>query len=127
MHGWNSLLHKLGSVTIFFVLIFGFFNIFSDFIICRAKNGNALFVGGTGIGNYTTIQDAIDNASNDDTVYVHNGIYSEEIIIDKPINLVGSDKNFSIIWNNRSLYVILIKSLKLEELIIIGTIFISGP
>ena len=110
MHGWNNMLHNIVLLIIFFILIFGFFYIFFDFDICRAKNGNELFVGGTGIGNYTSIQDAIDNANDDDTVYVYNGIYSEELVIDVSINLIGSDKNSTIIWSNRSLYVILIKS-----------------
>jgi len=32
--------------------------------------GNTLYVGGSGFGNYTKIQDAIDNASDNDTVFV---------------------------------------------------------
>ena len=109
MHAWNNLLHKIGSVTIFFILIFGFFNIFLN-ETCRAKNENTLYVGGNGIGNYTTIQDAIDNSSDDDTVYVHSGTYYENIVINKSINLVGLDKNSTIIKGNGSLYIILIKS-----------------
>jgi pectin methylesterase-like acyl-CoA thioesterase len=45
-----------------------------------------LYVGGTGPNNYTKIQDAIDNASNQDTIFVYNGIYQEHIIINKEIN-----------------------------------------
>ena len=33
-------------------------------------NGNTLYVGGSGPGNFTKIQDAIDNASNGKTVFV---------------------------------------------------------
>ena len=33
-------------------------------------DGNTLYVGGSGPGNYSSIQDAIDNASDGDTVYV---------------------------------------------------------
>jgi hypothetical protein len=39
------------------------------------SKGNWLYVGGSGPGNYTKIQDAIDNASNGDTVFVFNGTY----------------------------------------------------
>ena len=35
------------------------------------SNGNTLYVGGTGEGNYTTIQSAIDNTSIGDTVFVY--------------------------------------------------------
>ncbi len=41
------------------------------------SNGKTLYVGGSGPGNYTKIQDAIDNASDGDTVFVYNGTYHE--------------------------------------------------
>jgi len=58
---------------------------------------NTLYVGGGGSGNYSKIQDAIDNASDGDTVFVYNGTYSELIHVDKSINLLGQDKNETII------------------------------
>jgi len=60
-------------------------------------NDTILYVGGDGPGNYTKIQDAIDNASSGDTVYVYNGIYHEGVIINKTITLLGEDKNITII------------------------------
>lgn len=110
MQGWNNMLHKVGLVTIFFILIFSFFNIFFDVEICRAKDGNTLYVGGTGIGNHTTIQDAIDNSMDDDTVYVYDGTYYENLVINKSINIVGLDKNSTFINGNGNLYTILIRS-----------------
>ena len=109
MRGWNKRLHKLSLLVIFSILTFSFFNIFFNVEICIASDGNTLYVGGTEIGNYTTIQDAIDNSMDDDTVYVYDGIYYENLFINKPISLVGIDKNFTIIDGNRSLYTILIK------------------
>src|SRR6056297_416476 len=38
-------------------------------------------------GDYTTIQEAIDNAVSGDTVLVSNGTWEENIIIDKPLML----------------------------------------
>jgi hypothetical protein len=61
------------------------------------RSGNTLYVGGIGPGNYTSIQDAIDNASIGDTVFVYNGTYYEIITIDKSINLVGEDRYNTII------------------------------
>jgi len=55
------------------------------------------YVGGSGPGNYTCIQDAIDNASDNDTVYVYNGTYYENIEINKSIVVEGEDKNTTII------------------------------
>jgi len=62
-------------------------------------DGNILYVGGDGPGNYTRIQDAIDNSSDGDTVFVYEDLspYYENIIINKSIILVGEDKNTTII------------------------------
>jgi parallel beta-helix repeat protein len=62
-----------------------------------SSRGNWLYVGGSGPGNYTRIQDAIDNASNGDTVYVYNGTYFENVVVDKSINLIGEEKTTTII------------------------------
>ena len=60
-------------------------------------NSKMLYVGGSGPGNYSNIQDAIDNASNGDTIFVYNGVYYEDIVIDKSIGLIGEDKESTII------------------------------
>ena len=65
--------------------------------ISSLSAGNTLYVGGSGAGNYTTIQSAIDAASSGDTVYVYNGIYYENVVVDKTINLTGEDRNTTII------------------------------
>ena len=43
------------------------------------------------------IQDLIDNASDGDTINIPSGIYYENIVIDKSINLIGEDKSTTII------------------------------
>lgn len=60
-------------------------------------NGNTLYVGGSGPGNYTKIQDAIDAANSGDTVFVYSGIFYENVVINKSINLMGNDRNSTII------------------------------
>ena len=59
------------------------------------SNGNTLYVGGSGEGNYSKIQDAVDNASIGDTVFVfgNSSSYHENIVINKSIFLIGEDKN----------------------------------
>jgi len=62
-------------------------------------NGKTLYVGGLGPGNYSTIQDAIDDADDYDTVFVFNDSspYEECIEINKSISLIGQDKESTII------------------------------
>ena len=43
------------------------------------RNGKTLYVGGSGPGNYTKIQDAINNAIDGDTIYVYSGTYNGNI------------------------------------------------
>lgn len=74
----------------------------SENINLSATSSNILYVGGTGPGNYTSIQDAIDNASNGDTIFVYNGTYYESLFINKSISLIGENKQETIIVGNGS-------------------------
>ena len=47
--------------------------------------------GGFGI-DFTNIQDAIDSASAEDTIFVYSGTYYENVIVDKSIKLIGIGK-----------------------------------
>ncbi|KYK20601.1 hypothetical protein AYK24_09985 [Thermoplasmatales archaeon SG8-52-4] len=64
------------------------------------NRGNTLYVGGNGTGNYSKIQDALDFTNNGDTVFVYDDSspYNEwNIRINKSINLIGEDKNTTVI------------------------------
>jgi parallel beta-helix repeat protein len=69
---------------------------------------NWLYVGGSGPGNYTKIQDAVNNASNGDTVFVFDGIYYENIAINMAINLIGENRNTTIIDGKKNSHVIVL-------------------
>ncbi|UCF12150.1 MAG: right-handed parallel beta-helix repeat-containing protein [Thermoplasmatales archaeon] len=64
-----------------------------------SNDGNTLYVGGSGPGNYSTIQEAIDNASDGDIIFVYSGWYDVDkwININKSIRLTGEDKDNTII------------------------------
>lgn len=53
-----------------------------------------------GNNSYATIQDAIDAANNASIIYVNNGIYHENIIINKTISLIGENITMTIIDGN---------------------------
>lgn len=60
-------------------------------------DGNILFVGGSGPGNYSTVQEAIDNASNGDTIFVYSGIYPGNILVQKTLTIIGENKETTIL------------------------------
>jgi len=62
-------------------------------------SGKTLYVGGTGPDNYTKIQDAIDDAHAGDTIFVYSDSspYYENLVIDKPLNLLGENRETTII------------------------------
>lgn len=55
------------------------------------------YVGGTGPGNYSKIQDAIDNANSGDIIRVYAGPYYENVVINKPVTLIGNGTGNTII------------------------------
>jgi parallel beta-helix repeat protein len=63
------------------------------------SRGNWLYVGGSGPGNYTSIQEAITDASNGDIVFVYDDSapYREILTIDHSITLVGENRDSTII------------------------------
>lgn len=97
----NNLVHK--SI----VIVFAFFILAMSIVPTTAYDtrnsptklvlSSWYYVGGSGPGNYSTIQQAIDNASSGDTVFVYAGVYDGGIIIDKPLRLKGENKHQTII------------------------------
>jgi parallel beta-helix repeat protein len=60
---------------------------------------DTLYVGGSGEGNYTTIQEAINDAVDGDTVFVYaySSPYYENVVVNKSIFLIGEDKDTTVI------------------------------
>jgi parallel beta-helix repeat protein len=53
--------------------------------------------------DYSTIQDAVDNAAEGDTVFVRRGYYFESVLIDKSLSLVAEDNETFIVGNDYKL------------------------
>jgi hypothetical protein len=83
--------------------------------------GNILYVGGSGPGNYSKIQDAIHDADHGDTVFVYDDsspYYESNITIEKSITLIGEDRNTTAIdGENNSVIIVIIYT---------GSVSISG-
>jgi parallel beta-helix repeat protein len=94
----------------FFSVLIGLFLIISSPIIPSSlsqeqvsfQNQKILYVGGSGPGNYSIIQEAIDNASTGDMVFVYSGLYYENVIVDIPITLRGENRETTSIHGGNS-------------------------
>ena len=93
------------SCVFFVMIILIGINLFSlsEAGACERTNpivlGNMLYVGGSGPGNFSRIQDAIDNASFGDTVFVYDDSspYYERVVIEKTITLQGENRETTIL------------------------------
>jgi parallel beta-helix repeat protein len=86
-----------------------FFSIFSFFLSQTTSEDIAsqtLYVGGPGAGNFTRIQDALENMTVGGTVYVFPGTYHETLKISKPVRLVGADTHSTVIDGDNESYVV---------------------
>ncbi|KAA0011596.1 MAG: hypothetical protein FE041_04135, partial [Thermoplasmata archaeon] len=64
--------------------------------------GDILYVGGSSPSNYTSIQSAINDANDGDTIFVYSGVYYENVVINKSITLIGENKETTIIDGSNS-------------------------
>jgi len=94
----NNLCKKSLAIVII-LLIIAMNTIPSTASRTQVHDGNTLYVGGGGLGNYSNVQEAIDDAENGDTIFVFDDSspYNENIVIDKSINLFGENRETTII------------------------------
>ncbi len=99
----NIMKNKLIGIFVCLLLIVTIFpvsgNQILDSNLVQLPLGNTLYVGGSGPDNYTRIQDAIDNASNGDTVFVYDDSspYYENVVVNESITLRGENKKTTVI------------------------------
>ncbi len=84
-------------------------------IIISTDNGlNTIYVDDDGGADFTHIQDAINASSNGDTIFVYNGNYTENVKVNKTIDLIGQDKDNTIIYGHGNEYVVRITANSVE-------------
>ena len=60
----------------------------------------SIVVAKDGSGDFTSIQDAINNATNNTTIYIKDGEYKETVIVDKYVHLVGQSKHNTVLYQD---------------------------
>jgi uncharacterized membrane protein len=92
----NMLNSRHGSMLISVYLVIALLTVgFASFMVMdkisdTVQGGNGIIVDVNGNGNYTNIQWAIDNATIGDTIYIWDGFYSENVIVNKSVTIVGN-------------------------------------
>ena len=62
---------------------------------------DTIIVDQSGSGDYTTISDAVSNASNGDIIEVHSGLYMENVLIeDKELTINGAGSSSTTIYTS---------------------------
>ncbi len=61
---------------------------------------DTLYVDDDGSADYTRIQDAINAANPGDTIFVYNGLYPENITVDKEVHITGESRSDTIVKIN---------------------------
>ncbi|MCK4614132.1 MAG: right-handed parallel beta-helix repeat-containing protein [Thermoplasmata archaeon] len=66
-------------------------------MVAGPGEAKTLTVDDDGGADHASIQDAIDNATEGDTVFVHAGIYREQVVVNKSISIIGNNRNNTVI------------------------------
>ncbi len=74
----------------------GFSNVYNmlDGILAWMDSGYPVYV------HYTSIQQAINNASDGETIFVSSGVYFEHVVVNKTVSLVGENPETTVIDGN---------------------------
>ena len=86
---------RLVLISIMVIILFNSYMI--QIGVGEEIEATVVYVGSKGMGEYSTIQQGIDQANDGDTVFVYNGTYYENIVIDKTLSLIGEDNTTTFI------------------------------
>ena len=71
-------------------------------LAAKESSAETIIVAQDGSGDYEKIQEAIDNATEGDTIRVWEGTYEENVVVDKTLSLIGNGSEESTIDNSGS-------------------------
>jgi len=97
---------KTSNLGLGILVILCIFSFFFSSGTCEEITKPTLYVGGSGLGNYTRIQDALNNITSGGTVYVFPGTYHEHIVVTTSVHLIGNNKDSTIIDGDNEEYVV---------------------
>jgi parallel beta-helix repeat protein len=87
---------RIAVLWLSWTLIFSCIIIFVD-VSKPVRGATTIYVDDSGDADYLTIQEGIDAASDGDTVFVYSGIYYENVVVNKRLNITGEDPDTTII------------------------------
>jgi len=91
-------LRRIFLAMVFVFLIMGAanahrFRTFASKVSVPVSHASVIYVP----GNYSSIQAAVNNASNGDTIYVASGVYYENVVVDKTVKIFGENSTNTIV------------------------------
>lgn len=90
-------MRRLFTLALMLIFCFSILQINSEIGTSEETWVKTLYVDDDGDKNYTTIIGALNDASDGDTIYVYNGVYEGYFLINKSIDLIGENKESTII------------------------------
>lgn len=89
----------ISGCIVFYLICLSFFSMFilDGLMDSGDVSASIIIVDENGNGNYSTIQEAIDNATFGDTIRVWSGVYIENLVISTRIKLIGNGSLSTII------------------------------
>jgi nitrous oxidase accessory protein NosD len=77
--------------------------------------------------DFATIQEAIDNAMDYDTLFIKDGLYIESVVVDRPLTLIGESQAGTVIESNDPYGVLIVANrVSLSSVTVQGTAFGAG-
>ena len=89
-------MRKIAAVWISSILMFTFIVMVVD-ISQPVRGATTIYVDDDGGADYTTINEALNAASDGDTIYVYSGTYYENVVVDRTLTLIGENYETTII------------------------------